>query len=207
MATVDTKATFLRVPWIARKLNRPGTIVRVSGSRKPKADTEDSLWAEILKTPRTIRSTVSFYQNPQNDNDSVSEVTTVLSVGNGMNGHPEILHGGITATMLDESMGIHQSVNFERAHLRDVKVGKAFGELPPHEVSAFTRELKVQYLAPVRTPGSIMVTTRRVKKEGRKEWFYAELKQCTGHGEDDDGEIIVCATAEALFIEPRTSKM
>ncbi|KXT16953.1 hypothetical protein AC579_7420 [Pseudocercospora musae] len=206
MAPADTKATFMRIPWIARKINQPGTVCRVSNSRTPKPDGEDSLWAEILKTPRTIRSTISFYKKPENDDDPVPEVTTVLTIGNGMNGHPDTIHGGITATMLDECMGICQSVNIERAHIAAVKRGKAFGELPPHEVTAFTRELKVTYLLPVRTPGAIMVTTRRVKKEGRKEWLAGELKQCTGNGEDDDGEVVVCATGEALFLEPRPIK-
>lgn len=130
-----------------------------------------------------------------------------MTVGDGMNGHPAILHGGITATMLDESMGVYQSVNQELAHMAKVKCGKAEGELPPSSLAAFTAELKIKYLRPVQTPGNLIVTVRRVKKEGRKEWLVAELKQCTGQAEDYDGDITVCATGEALFISPRTSKL
>lgn len=203
-APADTKAPFLRNPWTARTLSEPGLVVRVPGSRRPKHDTEDSLFAEILKTSRTIRSCVLFYKKPASEEEHVDEVTTLIIVGDGMNGHPSILHGGITASLLDEGMGIYQSVNYERAHLRNVKLGKAEGKLPPHEVTAFTAQLTVKYLRPVATPAAIKVSAKRVKKEGRKEWLVAEVRQCPGNAK---GEEVVCATGEALFIEPRPRKL
>lgn len=207
MAPQDTKAPFLRIPWIASQINRPGVICKAPNSRDPKSSTEDSLWAEILKDTRTIRSCICFYKKPAEGTDYAEEVSTAITVGNGMNGHPAILHGGITATMLDEAMGIYQSVNHGLAHVAKVKCGKADGELPPDDNSTFTAELKIKYLRPVQTPGNLVVTVRRVKKEGRKEWLVAELKQCTGQGEDYDGDIGVCATGDALFIAPRTPKL
>jgi len=123
-----------------------------------------------------------------------------------MNGHPSILHGGIVASILDEGMGILQSANHERDHMLRVGKGLAQGELPPHGIGSFTAELKVRYLKPVATPGSLVCTARYVKRDGRKEWIYAEIKQHIAHGEDDD-EVVVCATAEALFIEPKPSKL
>lgn len=207
MAPSDTKAPFLRIPWIASQVNRPNIICRAPNSRNPKSSTEDSLWAEILKDGRTIRSCICFYKKPAGGADHVEEVSAAMTVGNGMNGHPAILHGGITATMLDEVMGMYQAINQELAHMARVKCGKADGELPPGDDSAFTAELKVKYLRPVQTPGNMIVAVRRVKKEGRKEWLFAELKQCTGQEEDYDGDIGVCATGEALFITPRSSKL
>ncbi|EME43701.1 hypothetical protein DOTSEDRAFT_131813 [Dothistroma septosporum NZE10] len=205
MAPEDTKAPSLRIPWIRRMVSKPGTIYRVPGSRSFKSSTEDSLLAETLKTPRTIRSAISFYSRPTHETDEIEQVTTVMTIGDGMNGHPEIIHGGIVATIIDESMGILQSVNLERAHMRQVKLGQAEGELPPPGGAAFTAELKVRYLRPVRTPGAIAVVARRERKEGRKEWLVAEVRQQVGHGEDDDGEVVVCATGESLFIEPRST--
>ncbi|KAK4622297.1 hypothetical protein CLAFUW4_07191 [Fulvia fulva] len=207
MAPQDTKAPFLRIPWIRRIITKPGTIYRIPGSRSPKSTTEDSLFAEILKTPRTIRSAISFYTRPTSEDSEIEQVTTVMTLGDGMNGHPEIIHGGILATMIDESMGILQSVNLERAHMRRVKLGQAEGELPPPGGAAFTAELTVRYLRPVRTPGAVAVVARRERKEGRKEWLVAEVRQQVGHGEDDDGEVVVCATGTSLFIEPRGVKL
>jgi len=179
----------------------------VPGSRQPKRDREDSLFAEVLKTPRTIRSCLSFYQKPDEHDGQIDEVSTLMTLGDGMNGHPSILHGGIVASILDEAMGILQTVNHERDHLLRVGKGLAEGELPPHGIGAFTVELKVRFRAPVRTPGSLVVTARYVRREGRKEWIYAEVTQHLGPGGDDDGEEVVCATGEALFVQPKSSKL
>lgn len=207
MAPEDSRAPFLRIPWTARLINKPGIICRVPGSRAPKVDTEDSLLAEILKSPRTIRSCLSYYPKPASETDEATEVSTLMTIGDGMNGHPATIHGGITATLCDEAMGIFQAVNAERAHLAQVRLGKAEGELPPIGVTSYTAELKIRYLKPVQTPGALVVTARRVKKEGRKEWLRTELKQCQGFGEDDEGEVVTCAIGEALFIQPKGAKL
>lgn len=205
MSFDDTIAPFQRIPWTSRILSQPDTVTKVPASRRPKASTEDSLFAEILKTSRTLRSCIVTYRKPPRDEDPIEEVTALYKVGNGMNGHPEIIHGGITATLIDESMGMLQSFNHEREHLRQVKLGKAEGEIPPQGLGSFTAYLNVQYKAPVRTPGAIAVVAKRVKKEGRKEWLVAELKQCHGAGEDEDGEMVVCATGESLFVTPKAA--
>ena len=110
---------------------------------------------------------------------------------------------GIIASILDEAMGILQAINHERDHLAKVGKGMAEGELPPQNYNSFTAELKVRYLKPVHTPGALVATARYQKIDGRKEWIYSEIKQREGLDEDYDGEEIVCATGEALFIEPK----
>lgn len=206
MAPEDSKAPFRRIPWTAHLLSKPNIVCRVPGSRQPKTSTEDSLFADILKTPQTIRSCICYYQRPAESATKIEEVSTLMTFGDGMNGHPQIMHGGIVASILDEGMGILQNANHERDHFLAVGKGLAQGELPPHGINSFTVELKVKYLKPVQTPGSLVCTARYVKREGRKEWIYAEVKQHVAHGEDDDEEI-VCATGEALFVEPRGSRI
>ena len=201
MAPEDSRAPFLRIPWAASLLNRPNIITRVPGSRKYKASTEDSLFAEILKTPRTIRSCISFYTRPAASQKQVDEVSTLMTLGDGINGHPGTMHGGIVAAILDEAMGILQTVNYERDHIAAVGTGRAEGELPPFGVGSYTRELKVQFLKPVLTPGNLIATARYIKRDGRKEWIYAEIKQRFGADEDYDGDEIICATAEGFFLE------
>ena len=206
MAPEDSKTPFLRIPWAAALLKQPNIICRVPESRKFKASMEDSLFAEILKTPRTIRSCISFYQKPQPDQEKVKEVSTLMTIGNGVNGHPNTMHGGIVASILDEAMGILQIVNYERDHIRAVGKGAAEGELPTYAVGSYTAELKIKYLKTVHTPDAVIVTARFVKKEGRKEWIYAELKQREGMSEDYEGDEVVCSTAEGFFIEAKPKK-
>jgi acyl-coenzyme A thioesterase PaaI-like protein len=61
----------------------------------------------------------------------------------------------------------------------------------PLALNTVTGELKVRYLRAMRTPGVLLVESRLVKKEGRKLWTEAEVK-------DENG--VVLASAEALFI-------
>lgn len=204
MAPDDSTASFRRIPWTARLLNDPDVIARVPNSRLPKRDTEDSLYAEILKTDRTIRNCIVVYRKSANAEDEISEATTLYEVGDGMNGHPEIIHGGITATMIDESMGIMQMENLERKRRKEKEVAEEEKREPSEGLSAFTAYLNVQYLKPVRTPAVIAVTARRVEKEGRKEWLVAELKQW--HGDEGKGEVVVCAKGESLWITPKAKE-
>ncbi|KAK1089003.1 hypothetical protein LTR48_001020 [Friedmanniomyces endolithicus] len=188
MALEDSKAAFLRIPWAAALLNRPNVICRVPGSRQPKQSLEDSLFAEILKTSRTINSCIAFYAKPSDSDGNITEVSTLITIGDGMNGHPNILHGGIVASIIDEAMGILQSFNHERDHMTKVGKGLAQGESPPQAFGSFTATLNIKYLKPVHTPDSLLVTARYTRREGRKEWIHAEVKQHHSHGEDDYGE-------------------
>lgn len=206
MAPSDSKAPFLRIPWTAALINRENVICCVPGSRTSKKSGEDTLFGEILKTPRTIRSCLSFYIKPSQEQERIEEVNTLMTIGDGVNGHPGIMHGGIVAAIIDEGMGILQSCNFERQHFAAVRMGKAEGELPPAGYSFFTAELKIQYKKPVMTSAPLVVTAKYIKREKGKEWIYAEIKQRVGVEEDYYGDEVVCATGEALFVDPNRKR-
>lgn len=206
MAPQDSRATFLRIPWAATLLKQPNTICRVPNSRESKASGEDTLFAETLKQPRTLRSCLVFYQKPPADKEWVEDVSVLFTLGNGMNGHPNVLHGGIVAALLDEAMGMLQGCNHEWRHMSALAKGKAEGELPPQPNASYTATFQINYLKPVQTPGALIVSTRYLKRDGRKTWVYAEIKQRENIGEDYDGDEVVCATGEALFIEPKPKK-
>ncbi|GAB7362077.1 hypothetical protein MBLNU230_g2111t1 [Neophaeotheca triangularis] len=203
----DSKATFQRIPWTAALINRPDTICRVPGSREPKSTFEDSLFAETLKTNRTVRSCLSFYQRPSAEATHVEEVSTMMTTGTGMDGHPGIMHGGIVASVIDEAMGVLLNVNHERDHLVAVEKGLAEGEIPSSGFPSFTAELKVKYLKPVKTPAPLIAIAKYEKREGRKMWITAEVRQRIGQAEDYDGDDVLCATGEALFVEPKASRL
>jgi acyl-coenzyme A thioesterase PaaI-like protein len=198
MAVDDSLQSVLSIPWIASHIAAPDIVVGIPGCRYPKASTEDTLLAESLKTSSSLRTCLYFYLPPSPDSPSIPAVSTVMTLGSGMNGHSHILHGGMVATLLDESMGIYTSCNEHRAYFEKNGVKKKDkGQTPK-----FTAELKVTYLKPVRTPTTLVVEVRSVRKEGRKEWMVAEMRQ-----EQDGGEVVLCARGEGLFVEARGAKI
>lgn len=90
-----------------------------------------------------------------------------------------MLHGGIVATLLDDVMGTLLTVN------------KDIGGLPLTQTTV-TATLTVKYLKGIRTPGTVAVVTRCRKREGRKFWLDAEVR---------DGEGGVLAKGEAVWIQ------
>ena len=95
-----------------------------------------------------------------------------------MNGGVNILHGGIVSTLIDDAMGTLLTVN------------KDVGGLPLTQ-NTVTASLTVKFLKSVRTPGTVAVVARYRKREGRKFWLDAEVK---------DGEGWVLAKGEAIWI-------
>lgn len=86
-------------------------------------------------------------------------------------GPPGFVHGGIIATMLDETMS---------------KSLRALG------LTTMTRQMEVEYLRPVHSGAPIRVEGRRVRSEGRNHWTQARILSERGR---------VLAEAKALFIE------
>ena len=121
-----------------------------------------------------------------------------------MNGFPEILHGGIVASILDEAMGILLSRNEDLAHVRAVGRGKRSGEYA-ETLAVYTVELNVKYKRPVRTPGFVLARAEITKTEGRKICVKATIQQKEHKG--GDGELVTCAVGEGVFVEPRAGKL
>ena len=208
MAPSDTTAPFLRIPWTAALLSAPNLITRAPDSRTLKPTNEDSLFATTLKTPATLRSCILVYPRPEPSASHIPEVTTLATLGSALDGHPGILHGGIVASLLDEGMGVLQTVNHERDHFLAVGRGLAEGESPAAGLGSFTAFLNVKYLRPVRSGAAVQVLAWYTRRESRKQWIEAEVRQSVdGGGEDDVGEVVVCARAEGLFVVPREGRL
>jgi len=86
-------------------------------------------------------------------------------------GHPGYLHGGIIATLLDESMS---------------KAVRAKG------LTAMTRHLEVDYRRPVPSKAKIRIEGSVTRSEGRKHWAEAQIF-------DHGGSAL--AHAKGLFVE------
>ena len=104
-----------------------------------------------------------------------SSVVSFPTVPDSFEGPPGFLHGGIIATLLDETMS---------------KSLRARG------LATMTRELKIDYLRPIPSGTPLRMEGRVARSEGRKHW--TEAKILNGHG-------TVLAQGAGLFIEVRIS--
>ena len=75
--------------------------------------------------------------------------------------------------------------------LLDEVIGTAADNVRPHDRSIVTAYLKVDYKAPVRTPGVVLCRAWVEKSAGKKMY---------GKGTIEDGEGSILAFGEALFI-------
>lgn len=168
---------FASIPWCARHLRGSRIITGQPASRVSKSNGEDSLFSQTLRTQYTILAMLEFYEDPISPTDPVDSINTFLTLGSGLNGHPDICHGGIVAAIMDEVLGLLIPINQQR------------GFLP--ERPYFTAYLNTTFVRPVPTCATILARARAVKVEGRK--YILE-----GRIEDGDGNVL--ARAEAMFV-------
>ncbi|KEQ75630.1 hypothetical protein M436DRAFT_41170 [Aureobasidium namibiae CBS 147.97] len=180
-------AYFASIPWTSSLLT-PSTITAEPRSRTPKPSSEDSLIATTLLTPTTIPHCLIFYPRPSSSlsSSASNNISILFALGSSLNGHPAILHGGITAVLLDESMGmllLHSAPS----------------------IPTFTKTLNVEYTAPIRTPGIVLVEVEVVERRGRGVRLQARVLQKEREG--DEGGLVVCARGEGVFVKPREVKL
>ncbi|KAG8699860.1 hypothetical protein FRC09_006329 [Ceratobasidium sp. 395] len=109
-----------------------------------------------------------------------SETLVIVHVGRSLCGHDGIVHGGLLATLLDESLARTALLNLP------AKVG-------------VTANLSINYRAPARADQFISIHTRLEKLEGRKATVTGEVRSI----ESDE----VLTTASALFVQPKYAHM
>lgn len=100
-------------------------------------------------------------------------VVCPTTISNAFEGHPGFLHGGIIATLLDETMS---------------KSVRAKG------LTAMTRHMSIEYRRPVPSQTPIRMEGQVVRSEGRKHWAEAKIF---------DAEGALLAEAKGLFVEVR----
>ncbi|KAF2424915.1 hypothetical protein EJ08DRAFT_594836, partial [Tothia fuscella] len=172
------------IPWCANLINNPNYSTTATSSRIAKGSTEDSFFPETLQAERTIRKCLTLNSRPNKSLDPpIQEACTFFELGNGLNGFPNISHGGFVATLLDEEMGILLTVNQELVN----KESKTH-----EEITYMTAYLNVSYKAPVKTPGIVLVEAKVVKNKNRKIFVRGAVK-------DEFGKEL--AVGEGLFIK------
>jgi acyl-coenzyme A thioesterase PaaI-like protein len=178
---------FKSIPWCAAIINDPKFTAAPTTTRIPKKSGEDAFFGKTLQTPDTVIRCLTVCSVPDDSLDPpIQEAIMFFEVGSGVNGYPNVCHGGFVATMLDEVTGTILNVNQVYGNN---KTGR--NDLITH----MTGYLNTRYLAPVPAPGIILATAKVAKVEGRKLWINGTL---------EDSQRRVMAQAESLFIQAKT---
>jgi thioesterase superfamily protein 4 len=113
------------IPWAAALINDREWTAMTTTSRSPKPTGEDSFFAETLSTDRTIRSLLTFRPTQEEEDDlAYKEIKTIVDLGTGLNGYPQIVHGGFAATLLDEACGILVMLIMDKKVQRQRELGQ-----------------------------------------------------------------------------------
>lgn len=107
-------------------------------------------------------------------------LTAIFYLGSDVSGHPGIVHGGLLATLLDESMA------------------RCCFPALPNKVGV-TANLNIDYRRPAMANNYAILKAKTVKVEGRKAWVEAHIETLP----EDGKEPVVLVEAKALFIEPK----
>ncbi|KAK8100938.1 hypothetical protein PG999_011312 [Apiospora kogelbergensis] len=179
---------FNSIPWCAQHMRGGASlVVRPPSCRKPLPSGENLLFGRTLNTAGAIPAMLEIFRDSSGGGGVIDETKWLLALGPEVNGYPATLHGGIVATVLDECIGGLIPINKER------------GLIPAGNY--FTAYLNTQYRRPTPTgSGALLARARLVKVDVAKGKFFAEA-----HLEDAEGAVL--ASAEALFVRARGTKL
>ncbi|KZV76815.1 Thioesterase/thiol ester dehydrase-isomerase [Peniophora sp. CONT] len=108
-----------------------------------------------------------------------SESYIFIHVGRGLCGHDGIIHGGLIATLLDETLARTAILNLPE------KIG-------------VTANLSINYRAPTKADQFIVIKTKLVESKGRKASVSGVVQDMSGN---------TLAEAAAIFVQPRCAKL
>ncbi|KAL7540534.1 hypothetical protein ACHAXR_010731 [Thalassiosira sp. AJA248-18] len=150
-----------------------------------------ALWGEgMVERFNLYRHTrVNRGNEQQESRSSKRELVVVdLKLGDRLNGHGGIVHGGIISLLFDEAMGWA----YECLEEQD-------GENYSSAVTAVTANLTVDFRAPLLEGSEAVIRVYHNETQGRKIYFSAAL-------ESKDGNVVF-AEAKSLFILVRSDRM
>lgn len=179
-AKTDSGAAHL-AEWVDEFASRPG-IRRVGSPGQVLANNpvakflqeKDHMFEEMMRVDM-VKEIECFYDS------KATEFHAAIRLGRNVCGYPSIVHGGLTAAIIDETLG---------GLMVSLWKSGAIGLLP-----AVTARLEVDYCKKVPQNALVLCTTKLESVEGRKLWMVAEVK--------DKPNGTTYATARALFVTPR----
>jgi len=186
---IDGSARYQSIPWVSKLLQDDSFITIPSTNREKKSSTEDNLFAATLKSDDTLSGCLTQYRYSPSSSavpENIEEVRMFFTLGDGMNGYPGILHGGIVATLLDEGMGLLLTLRSNYKASNDRATSS----------KTVTAYLNTNFLRPVQTPGVIVLYARLDESKENRKW---KIK-----GRICDSEDQVLATAECLYVKSQS---
>jgi acyl-coenzyme A thioesterase PaaI-like protein len=167
MSTItDLKETFASVPWCSELLSNPDVEVCIPPCRASGKDVEYELWERTLSTSNTIPEFLALYTRTEKNDSRIHNIKLLANLKNGLDGFPGVCHGGMVATLLDESMVSLILMNVSRGALSCPWYG--------------TVSLNLLFQKPVKTPATVLVAVNLDKVEGRKLHITATLQDGSG---------------------------
>ncbi|KAI5300057.1 hypothetical protein KEM56_002769 [Ascosphaera pollenicola] len=109
-------------------------------------------------------------------------LVSVSHLGTSISGHPDIVHGGLLATMLDEGLA------------------RCCFPALPNKVGV-TANLNIDYRRPAPAGSYFVLRATTTKAEGRKAYVEGRIESLPEEGK----EPVVYVEAKALFIEPKNA--
>ncbi|KAF4980101.1 hypothetical protein FZEAL_3822 [Fusarium zealandicum] len=181
---------FASLPWTAALLASPETIPFLPSCRNPESSSHDQFFGHTLNNARGLSHLISFFRAPsvaaaKDPARSITETVTLVSVGDGVSGFPGLVHGGIVASLLDESMGTIFDLNGALA-----KEARAF------RTGSVTGGLEVTYLRPVLTNNVFCITSTVEEFDGRKTKVRCVLK-------DEKGEVLANCSSKWVALKSK----
>lgn len=170
---------FASIPWTNKWLQSSAYNVIPTFSRHLKRSGEDFYFSRTINTEATIPHMIAcqlkdFQTVPLSDGKDAQpmvapgkpetapeqpDLVLLVQLGSqGLNGHPGVMHGGVTCALLDESMGL-----LGMLHTNNIV------DTGPRD-SLFTANLNVSYRAPIPTPSVVIIKVWLGKRTGRK-WY------------------------------------
>lgn len=169
--------TDFSLPWCQKLLNSPDIIDISLPMRRP--ENTNLVITSTLRTESTIRAWKSLHTRDIQDPTHHSQTFfLVLSLGSGLQGYKDMLHGGIFSVLLDQSNAIC-----------------ILSVTPPPSVTA-QMDLKFKKSVPV--PGVVLCRSVIVRREGKKLWV---------RGTIEDGEGTVFCESESFWIAKGKEKL
>ena len=127
------------------------------------------IYGSLLK--KDLIESIELYKKDDENHVVVARV----DLGRNLDGHPGVVHGGIIALLIDETLG--------------------FGFFSMGVPFAYTANLSINYMAPVAAGSTILVEVKLDRQENRKLFWTASVLS-------PDRETTYC-NATSLFIIPR----
>ncbi|TWU71037.1 hypothetical protein ED733_001534 [Metarhizium rileyi] len=151
---------FTSIPWCAALLLGENSsygigpaIPFIPQCFNPESPEHDQFVGATLASERGLKHMLSFFR-PDDETHlrdparPIKRVDTLFAVGEGLTGYHGIIHGGMTMTMVDESMGTVNEIN--------TVLGK---DGLVHKLSSVTASLEINFLRPVAVPGVVWITS------------------------------------------------